>query len=404
LGRARRLPPLTRLVPRFGFNMPKLLPSDDEARLEQSKMSFGEHLEELRRTLFKSILAILIGFLLGLWLGNDIVSYIQKPLVASLEDFYLRQAVRKQQTRLDELKAHGMPAPASYNMTAEQLAKIGVMPTEYYIVPQDLAALLRHASPQLAAQLPEPKPTAPAESPAASSTPSPEGAPKPSEPAAVAPIISRDQMLPLRLYQPVEEDVRLQLVALNAQEPVMVYLQSALIAGVIFSSPFVFYFIWQFIAAGLYRREQKYVYTYLPLSVGLFIGGSALAFFFAFEPLLNFLLWYYERMHLDPKMRLSEWISLVLFMTLGFGISFQLPLAMVVLERIGIFTVENYWHKWRAAVVVIAILAAILTPSPDPYSMLLMGVPMTFLYFGGIWLCKMMPGTSLNAPHPATKD
>jgi sec-independent protein translocase protein TatC len=359
--------------------------TDDEARLEQSKMSFGQHLEELRKALFKSVAALFIGFLIGLWFGNDVIRYIQKPLNASLERFYVRQAAAKQ------------------HISPEQLEELGLMPEEFLVAPQDFAAMLKQAFPKFAGQLDAAtpadasKPPAPVqENDAKASTAIKDG-------KAESAALSSDQMLHFRVYRPISEDARLRVVALNAQEPFMVYIHSAFITGIIFSSPFVFYFIWEFIAAGLYRREQRYVYTYLPISVFLFIAGAALAFFFAFQPLLDFLLWYYERMHVDPNMRLSEWISLVLFMTLGFGIAFQLPMAMVLLERIGIFTRETYWHKWKAAVVVIAILAAILTPSPDPYSMLLMGVPMTLLYFGGIWLCKVMPGTSLAGPSQLLK-
>jgi sec-independent protein translocase protein TatC len=363
---------------------------DDESRLEKSKMSFGEHLEELRSALFKSVIALFLGFLLGLWVGNDVVAYIQTPLSASLERFYFRQAEAKREKRIEEIKARGGVLPEGYSLSASDLESLKLMPQEFYMAPQDFAALLKQVYPNLAKQLEGDKATIP---PAIK-----QPADKAAASAADEPITSRDQMLSLRVYQPVEEDVRLRVIALNAQEPFMVYIHSAFITGLIFSSPFIFYFIWEFIAAGLYRREQRYVYTYLPLSVALFVAGAALAFFFAFQPLLDFLLWYYERMHVDPNMRLSEWISLVLLMTLGFGVAFQLPLGMVLLERIGIFTRENYWRRWRAAVVVIAILAAVLTPSPDPYSMLLMGVPMTLLYFGGIWLCKILPGTSLNAP------
>jgi sec-independent protein translocase protein TatC len=175
-------------------------------------------------------------------------------------------------------------------------------------------------------------------------------------------------------------------------------LKAAFISGLVFSSPFIFYFIWEFVAAGLYKHEQSYIYTYMPISIGLFIGGALLAFFFAFEPLLDFMFWYYERTETQPDLNLSEWVSFVLMMPLGFGISFQLPLLMLLLERIGIFTVESYWSKWRLAVVIIMVIAMILTPSPDPYSMLLMGVPLVGLYFGGIWLCKLAPGRRLESP------
>ena len=75
---------------------------------------------------------------------------------------------------------------------------------------------------------------------------------------------------------------------------------------------------------------------------------------------------------------------------MGFGISFQLPLVMLFLERIGIFSVQVYLEKWRISILVIFILSAVLTPA-DPYSLLLMAVPLCFLYFGGILLCHWLP-------------
>jgi sec-independent protein translocase protein TatC len=74
----------------------------------------------------------------------------------------------------------------------------------------------------------------------------------------------------------------------------------------------------------------------------------------------------------------------------GFGISFQLPLVMYFLERIGIFTVESYLSKWRVSVLVIFVISMILTPA-DPISMLVMAVPLTALYFVGVAMCKYMP-------------
>jgi len=95
-------------------------------------------------------------------------------------------------------------------------------------------------------------------------------------------------------------------------------------------------------------------------------------------------------MGINPTPRISEWMSFVLMLPLGFGISFQLPLVMLFLERIGIFTVEVYLSKWRIAILVIAIISMFLTPS-DPGSMLLMGVPLVILYFVGIAMCRYMP-------------
>ncbi|HEX6963412.1 MAG TPA: twin-arginine translocase subunit TatC [Lacipirellula sp.] len=365
---------------------------DDEQRLEKSKMSFGEHLEELRKALFKSIAALFFGFLFGLYLGNDIIAYIQTPVLQSLKTFYLRQAEERQRDHVEALKSQNVDATDEQIITAEELAREGLMIMEFMIAPEDVARLLKQVYPDL----PDPAPAAQnADTPSASSaaTSEADGLAAPSG-EALERGLRREELLRVRLFQPIEEDARLRVVGHETMEPFAVYIRTSLIAGLVFASPFIFYFIWEFIAAGLYREEQRYVYTYLPMSLGLFVGGALVAFFYAFEPLLDFMFWYYERMGIQPDLRLSDWISFALLMPLAFGVSFQLPLIMLLLQRVGIFTVEDYWRKWRAAVVVIAIIAMLLTPSADPYSMLLMGVPLVLLYFGGIWLCQYMPGRS----------
>ena len=95
---------------------------------------------------------------------------------------------------------------------------------------------------------------------------------------------------------------------------------------------------------------------------------------------------------IDPDPRISEWMSFVLLLPLGFGLSFQLPLIMLFMERIGIFTVQSYLSKWRIAVLGIAIASMVLSPGGDPYSMMMMFVPLTFLYFGGVAACYYLPG------------
>ncbi len=348
-------------------------------------MSFGDHLEELRRALFKSIAALFIGFLVGMLVANDIVAYVQTPVRESLERFYMRQTVDQQLDRIAELKAQGREANEDELVTYEDMQREGLVVNEYLIKPQELRRLLEEMYPQLAAsQPPETEPPQP-------------GAAEP-DAAESHHGVNREELIELRLFQPIEQDSRLRVVGHSMMEPFSVWMKAAFISGLVFSSPFIFYFIWEFVAAGLYKHEQSYIYTYMPISIGLFIGGALLAFFFAFEPLLDFMFWYYERTETQPDLNLSEWVSFVLMMPLGFGISFQLPLLMLLLERIGIFTVESYWSKWRLAVVIIMVIAMILTPSPDPYSMLLMGVPLVGLYFGGIWLCKIAPGRRLESP------
>ena len=106
-------------------------------------------------------------------------------------------------------------------------------------------------------------------------------------------------------------------------------------------------------ASGLYRHERYYVRVYLPFSVLLFLAGASLAFCFVFQPVLRFLLNFNGMLGINPTPQISDWLNFVLLVPLCFGISFQLPLVMLFLERIGVFTVNAYLSKWRIAVLAI---------------------------------------------------
>ena len=129
---------------------------------------------------------------------------------------------------------------------------------------------------------------------------------------------------------------------------------------------------------------------FLPVSLILFAVGVLLAFFFVFSPVLEFLFTFNASLNISPEIRIGEWLSFAMFLPLGFGIAFQLPLVMLFANRIGLVAVETYLEKWRIAILVIFVLSMFLTPA-DPISMLLLAVPLTGLYFLGIGMCVMMP-------------
>ncbi len=340
---------------------------DDEALFEQSKMSFAEHLEELRTTLFKSLGALLLGTLVGLLFGQQLVDFIQTPLREALESFYQDRAEEQVLERLREMQQAGEPTPADLEAAAKLYADSGYVPYEIFVDPDELKSVLGV----------EPPPDA--------------------DPEATGP----ETLVRLRAFRPLQEDPRLSVVGLSAHEPFMVYMKASVVLGAIVASPLIFYFLWNFVAAGLYKNERNSVYTFLPISLGLFFTGAALAFFVVFDFVLDFLFWFNARMGIAPFPRISDWLGFVLLLPLGFGISFQLPLVMLFLERIGVFTVQSYIEKWRIAVLVIAVISMFLTPA-DPGSMLLMGVPLVLLYFAGIAFCRYMPGGSPagSAPGP----
>jgi sec-independent protein translocase protein TatC len=337
----------------------------NEDIFESSKMTFGEHLEELRRALIKATLALIVGFLIGLVFAGDVVNYVQTPLKAALKDYRIRQARAEYLRLLAEKQVPGEPVPKDLEAAADLFAKQQLVQEEHLLDPH---AVARQLATLLGISLDQLK--------------------LPSRPPDYVP--QRDELVPFILYHHIEDDPRVRVIGLGVQEPFVVYMKAALVLGAIIASPFIFYFIWEFIGAGLYPHEKRYVHIFLPFSIILFLAGAALAFFVVFRFVLAFLLTFNEWMGIDPEPRITDWLTFVLILPLGFGISFQLPLVMLFLERIGIFTIATYASNWRMSVLVICFIAMVLTPS-DPYSMMLMAGPLIFLYFFGIALCKLMP-------------
>ncbi len=333
----------------------------DNDLFEETKMTFGEHLEELRSCLWKAVAGLAIGVMAGLYFGNDIVDFIQSPLSKALQGYYTSRAVK----RFDAWEVKNGPHPV---FTSKELQRrIDHEDIIFDLVQWDRAQL-KHLIAMAG------------------------GKDKKNGDAQRWRATKTDLVLILE-FRPVEDDDRISTKTLSAQEGFMIWLKAGFAAGVVLSSPWVFYQIWTFVAAGLYPHEQKYVYIFLPFSLALFLAGAALAFFAVFHYVLGFLFTFNEAMGINPDMRISEWLSFALFLPVGFGVSFQLPLVMLFLERIGIFTVESYLSKWRVAILVIAVISMLLTPA-DPMSMLLMFVPLTVLFFLGIGLCKYMKKAS----------
>ncbi len=351
-------------------------PTEDDL-FQASTMTFGEHLEELRACLFKAVLGLAICFIVGLFVGGHVVQLIQRPLSQALTTYYQKESVQRVQGDLQELKKSGRPLPWTDEEIEHRIEEENLLADEVYVDPTDLLLQLKNAYPKQFADVQLPSKPETAEDGAELKEAKGRG----------------ENLLRLFLWRRSEDDPRLRTKSLNAQEAFTVYLKASLLAGVLLASPWIFIQIWNFVAAGLYPRERRYVHIFLPFSLGLFLSGAALAFVFVFEPVLTFLLMWNRSLGIDPDPRINEWLGFVMILPIGFGIGFQLPLVILFLERIGVFTVQNYLSQWKIAIFVIFVLSAMLTP-PDPSSMTLMAIPLTFLYFGGVLLCKLLPRKS----------
>ncbi|MBN2579288.1 MAG: twin-arginine translocase subunit TatC [Pirellulales bacterium] len=339
-------------------------PPRDEDLFTDSTMTFGEHLEELRRCLWRAILGLALGVAAGLFFGRPVVNFIQAPLTDALKEYYEAESQQKLDATLAALGKGGTENEAFRNRTRQLIKEQRMLADEAYVDPVEMYDLLKELYPRQMQDVPPP---------------------------ATLPSTERDGgLVPLFLWHRQADDPRVQLKSLSAQETFGIYMKASIFVGLVVSSPWVFYQIWLFVAAGLYPHEKRFVHLYLPISLGLFLLGASVVFLFVFQPVLRFLFSFNTWLGIAPEPRISEWLGFVLFLPVGFGIGFQLPLVMYFLERVGIFTVEAYVRQWRLSVLIIVILAAILTP-PDPYSMMCLAGPLVILFFGGIFLCKYMP-------------
>jgi sec-independent protein translocase protein TatC len=330
---------------------------------DETTMTFGEHLEALRIHLFKAVIGLVVVMIGTLYWGNYLVDVIRTPIDRALKrnKLFTQEEVTgfwgQVTSFFDKPKAGDDPHAGE---AAEPVPPANQNTIIARVKPSDLLRVLHQADPQ---HFPPVQ--------------APEGE------KAVALPLAADEFKEFRettaeAHHP---------VTLNVQEAFMMYIKVALVSGVIFASPWIFYQLWLFVAAGLYPHERRYVHVYLPMSIGLFLGGVMFCFFLALPLLLDFLLSYNRWLGVVPQIRLSEWVSFVILLPLMFGICFQLPLVMLFLERIGIFGVSDYRTRRRLAIFVMAVGSMIVNPGGDVGSMLLLFVPLVILYEFGILLC-----------------
>jgi len=191
-----------------------------------------------------------------------------------------------------------------------------------------------------------------------------------------------------------EAGIEADLAVLAVPAAFTTYLRVCLYAGIILASPWIFYQLWTFISAGLYRHEKRYVIFAVPMSAGLFVCGAAFFLAVVSAPAMRFFIGFSTYLGLRPVITLPHYISFVGRLMLAFGLAFQTPLAVLVLVKMRLVSLKTLNHYRRHVIVVILLLAAMLTP-PDIFSQLALGVPMWLLYELGILLAYLFgPGKS----------
>ena len=186
------------------------------------------------------------------------------------------------------------------------------------------------------------------------------------------------------------------LIYTGLTEAFFVYMKLAFFASLIITSPFILYQIWKFISPGLLLKEKKYVVPFVLSSTLLFISGVLFGYFIALPPAFEFFV-SFNNQYLQAMISFGDYLSLFVTFLLGFGLSFELPIFIFFLAKLGIVNAKMLSQQRKYAILIIFIVAAILTPSPDALSQILMAIPLMFLYEVSIFVARFAAKKKINS-------
>lgn len=179
-----------------------------------------------------------------------------------------------------------------------------------------------------------------------------------------------------------------QFVFFDPLEAFATRLKVAAWSGVFIASPVILWQLWRFITPGLHKKEKRFAIPFIVASIVLFLMGAVVAMV-TFRPALRFLVGV-GGANLTPLFSASKYLSLVMLMIVAFGVAFEFPILLVFLELAGVVPSQKL-RKWRRpAIVIIVTVAAVITPSQDPYSLFAMAVPMYVFYEASIVVGRLL--------------
>lgn len=305
-----------------------------------STMSLGDHLEELRGRLILAFSGLIIGAVICLFFGSQIIKFVEKPYrkvykIEGTESPSKGKKIELIENRFNDIlhKLASDPNTPNVGKETEQFV--------YMFCREVLVALSN--DPNFTSKSP-----------------------------------SSNQVSP---------SPRLQI--LRPADGIISYIKIAFISGLLLSSPWVFYHIWMFVAAGLYPHEKKYVHTAVPFSAALFVTG-ALFFVLVVAPLtLKFLVKFNEGvLGARSNFTFADYISFITMLMLIFGAAFQTPIAIYFLTKTGLVSIDALRRSRKFVLLGIFILAAMATP-PDFISQVTLAIPLYALFEIGILLSHL---------------
>lgn len=170
----------------------------------------------------------------------------------------------------------------------------------------------------------------------------------------------------------------------------IIWFKLPLVCAIFIASPWVVYQVWAFISPGLYRKERRWAVPFIVSSAGLFILGGLFAYFVAFRFALTFLLGMGYGKSVEPFVSVSEYFAMFVNVVLGIGLVFELPVVIFFLTLLRIVSPSFLIKHSRYAILIIFVIAAIVTPSPDAFNMMLFALPMCLLFYLGVFAAYVL--------------
>ncbi len=190
------------------------------------------------------------------------------------------------------------------------------------------------------------------------------------------------------------------LVAIEVTEPIGTSMRVAFLSGFTIAFPYIALELWLFIAPGISRRSRIFVLGAIPIGMLFFLLGMAFAYYVMVPPAMGILL---NFMGINTIARPSSYIKFTTGIMFWIGIAFEFPLVIFVLAKVGLVKWRMLWEQWRLAVVIIAVVAAMVTPTVDPVNMTIAMAPMILLYFLSIFLARIAERGRVSEPAPQSE-
>jgi sec-independent protein translocase protein TatC len=311
--------------------------SNEQEEKEGLQMSFLDHLDELRQRLIHSVIAIAVAFALCFTFSDRIFNFLAVPVKREMCKAQLAKQADYGQPKLDSLKDGAIVQYSFAQQTAVENVPIPLGTTiRCKVVTTDGKKALALADTWSVG-----KHTIAAETPLNN-------------------IVNAKSLVGCG-----------ELILLGVASGFTLYMRVALYLGIGLAIPFLLYQVWAFISPGLYKHEKRYAVPVLTMTGFFFISGAAFAYYIAFPAACNYLLGLQTSGGFQTLPDAEQYFDLIILIMIGLGIVFQIPTVAFVLGRIGLITPKMMLKAWRYAVVIIAIISALLTPTADAFNMVL---------------------------------